>query len=294
MSTNPDNALGTNGAFGGRTSVNALNDVLSSFNGAGILSGWICSPSSGMTVTVGGDDGVRDVAIAQDPNGNKTTINNISASPVEVEIASASSTSARYDSIVAYVNSPATVDDTTLDNPGAVGIIAVEGSASDYPDDDAIRSAITSDGGTGTTAYYVVLAKISIPASTTTITTSEITVGDHAGLISDNIDWTSSIESVDVTCALDAGTISSNQSVILGGKIMIVSFAATGCTIPAANTICFKLSVSTGRSAAPIYFVDEANTYYYYAYINNANVRARPKSAVSSQTVRVFSVTPIA
>ena len=74
--TNPNNAVGTNGAFGGRTSVNAFNDGLASYS-AGIMSGWACEPSSGLTVVLGGDGNTRDVAIAEDNAGNKTTINNI-------------------------------------------------------------------------------------------------------------------------------------------------------------------------------------------------------------------------
>ena len=81
--TNPNDAVGTNGAFGGRTSVNAFNDVLAVLS-SGILSGWACSPNSGMSVVVGGDGSNRDVAIAEDNAGNKTTINNISASPIAV------------------------------------------------------------------------------------------------------------------------------------------------------------------------------------------------------------------
>lgn len=180
MGTNPNNLVGTNGAYGGRTSVNALNDVLSAFSGAGIVSGWVCEPDSGMTIKFGGDGSNRDVAIAQDPIGNRTTINNREGDPVPVEIASASATQNRMDCVVAYVNSPASVSTTTLDNPEAVGIIDVQGGNSTPPDDSAIRAAITADGGTGTVAYYVILATITIPAGTTTITSGEIEQGQAA------------------------------------------------------------------------------------------------------------------
>lgn len=182
MSTNPNSALGTNGAYGGRTSVDAFNDVLQTFNGRGVLSGFKCSPSSGMNVTVGGATGVRDVAIAEDPNGNRTTINNISGAGVSVKMATASTSSARTDVIVAYVNKPAQVSSTTIDNPSAVGIIAVVGTAgsSAAPTDSKIRTAIASDGGTGSTAYYTIIATITIPANTTTITSSMITQGASA------------------------------------------------------------------------------------------------------------------
>ena len=193
--TNPNDALGTNGAYGGRTSVDALNDVLSTYKSRGVLSGFLCEAKSGMTVTVGGTANIRDVAIAEDAVGNKTTINNISGTTVDVTVDTASTTSDRIDAIVAYVNNPATVGTTTLDNPEAVGIISVNGTSVE-PTEAAIRSAITADGGTGTTAYYVVLAIISVPMNTTTITNTLITQGegveltDNAMITSQNIDST--------------------------------------------------------------------------------------------------------
>lgn len=178
MTTNPNNSVGTNGAFGGRTSVNALNDVLQTFNGAGILSGWRCAPSSGMTVEVGGQDTtIRDVAIAEDPFGNRTTIDNILSAPIEVTLNAASASSNRYTSIIAYVNSPTNASDTTLDNPTVVGLIAVDGTATTNPTkptDAQIRTAITTDGGTGSAAYYVKLADIYVEAGLTTITADYI------------------------------------------------------------------------------------------------------------------------
>ena len=180
--TNPDNALGTNGAFGGRTSVNAFNDVLATFDGAGIVSGFAVEPDTGMTVEVGGSGTTRDVAVAEDPFGNRTTVDNISGDPIPVTIDTASTTTARIDSIVAYVNSPANASDTSVDNPTACGIIAVDGTSGGAPLDSAIRTAITADGGTGSTAYYVVIANVSVPANTTTITTSLISAGKSINL----------------------------------------------------------------------------------------------------------------
>lgn len=180
--TNPNNSLGTNGAFGGRTSVNAFNDVLATFASAGIVSGFVVEPDSGMTVAVGGDGTTRDVAVAEDPFGNRTTVDNITGDPISVTINTASTTSARIDSIVAYVNSPATASDTSVDNPTACGIIAVNGTSGGAPLDSAIRTAITADGGTGSTAYYVVIANVSVPANTTTITSGLISAGKSINL----------------------------------------------------------------------------------------------------------------
>lgn len=196
--TNPSNAVGTNGAYGGRTSVDALNDVLGAFSGAGVLSGWNVRANSGMTVMAGGQSGIRDVAIAQDQLGDRTTVNNRLGSPVNITLSASSPSSARVDSIVLYVNKPASVSTTTIDNPGACGIIAVNGTTV-APTDADIRSAITADGGTGATAYFVVIADITIPASATVITNANITnyntglIGNRAiadGAVSqDKIDW---------------------------------------------------------------------------------------------------------
>lgn len=190
--TNPDNAIGTNAAYGGRTSANAFNDGLASF-GRGILNGWACLPSSGLKVTIGGQSGVRDVAIAQDDNGNNTTINNISGSPIEVTIGAAPGTNSRIDSIVAYVDNPPEGADTEADNPDACGLIVVPGTVSSSPsapNNSTIRSAITADGGAGATAYYVVLANVLMASGTTDITSNLISSGGNAQLDGNNIDFT--------------------------------------------------------------------------------------------------------
>lgn len=189
MATNPNNAIGTNAAFSGRTSPNAFNDVLAIFGGRGIVTGWECAPSQNMVITVGGQSGARDVAIAQDNAANKLTIDNISQQPIEVEIAAASTTSVSKDCIVAYVNNPPQGEATVTDNPGACGIIDVRGSTGEVPTEDQIRSAITADGATGATAYYVVLATITVPAGATTITASNITQGGKAIVNDQNIDF---------------------------------------------------------------------------------------------------------
>ena len=177
--TNPNNAIGTNGAFSGRTSPNALNDILGAFS-KGIVSGWTCSPKTGMTVQLGGSASTRDVALAEDNAGNKLTIDNRSGAPVEVTLSGAPATNNRIDAIVAYVDNPSTGDDTTTDNPTACGIIAVSGTVAanpTAPTDAQIRSAITTDGATGGVAYYVVLATILVGTNVTTIGSGVITQG---------------------------------------------------------------------------------------------------------------------
>ena len=189
--TNPNNAVGTNAAYGGRTSVNAFNDDLSAYS-RGVLSGWACAPSSGLTVALGGNGTTRDVAVAEDVTGNKTSINNISGAPIEVTIDAAPASNSRIDVIVAYVDSTLQGSATVTDNYGVCGLITVSGTASaspSAPSESAIRSAITADGAAGATAYYVVLAKITIASGTTDLTTSNISAGDEAKITSDNVDF---------------------------------------------------------------------------------------------------------
>lgn len=177
--TNPNNAIGTNGAFDGRTSPNALNDLTAAFT-RGIVSGWNCSPKSGMTVQLGGSASVRDVALAEDNAGDKLTINNRSGAPVEITLDGAPATNNRVDAIVAYVDNPSTGDGNTTDNPTACGIIAVSGTVAanpTAPTDEQIRSAITTDGATGGVAYYVILATIRVGTSVTSIGSGVITQG---------------------------------------------------------------------------------------------------------------------
>lgn len=180
--TNPNNAIGTNGAFDGRTSPNALNDITAAFT-RGIVSGWNCAPKSGMTVQLGGSASVRDVALAEDNAGDKLTINNRSGAPVEITLDGAPATNNRIDAIVAYVDNPSTGDGNTTDNPTACGIIAVSGTVAanpTAPTDEQIRSAITTDGATGGVAYYVILATIRVGTSVTSIGSGVITQGSVA------------------------------------------------------------------------------------------------------------------
>ena len=174
--TNPNNAIGTNAAYGTRTTTNAFNDFLQLASGRGVLSGWACTPVSGMKVQLGGVAGTRDVAIAEDNLGNRTTINNRSGEAIEVTIAAASASSNRYDAIVAYVKNPAQATAATpipVDAPSVCGLIDVQGGTTGVSEAQ-IRAAITADGGGGTTAYYVVLATVYVASGTTTITSGNI------------------------------------------------------------------------------------------------------------------------
>lgn len=183
--TNPNDAIGTNAAYGSRTSVNAFNDIAQLVNGRGILSGFAVVPKSGMTVSVGGVAGYRDVAVAEDNLGNRTCINNRSVSAIDITLDAASVSANRYDAIVVYANNPAQASDTTPDAPSVCGIIAVQGGSTGVSENQ-IRSAITADGGTGSVAYYAVVATIYVAAGTTTITNTNISQS-HIAISADDI-----------------------------------------------------------------------------------------------------------
>ena len=237
--TNPNNAVGTNAAYSGRTSPNALNDVIGGFT-KGVLSGWACSPKSGMTVQLGGVTGTRDVALAEDNNGNKLTINNRSGAPVEVTLTGAPVANNRIDCIVAYVDNPATGDGSTTDNPNTCGIIAVSGTVAanpTAPSDATIRSAITTDGATGGTAYYVILASITVGTGVTTIGSGVIAQGDacqslaaiadgsvttaklaNSAVTSQKVDWTTLGALEDVTISFNNNSKTAKR-LYLGGNL---------------------------------------------------------------------------
>lgn len=236
--TNPNNAVGTNAAFGGRTSVNAFNDVASVLS-RGIITGWVCSAGGGMSVNIGGTANTRDVAIALDNSGNKTTINNISDAPINLTIDTAPATNSRYDLVVAYVDNPAMGTSTDVDNPGACGIIVVKGTASStpvVPNDSAIRTAITSDGASGSTAYYVVLAQITVGTGVTVISSGNISQSAYNSTITsanilDGAITTAKIASSAVTSGKIANnavtTAKINNGAVTSNKIDFTTFSNT-------------------------------------------------------------------
>lgn len=214
--SNPENALGTNGAYGGRTSVNAFNDVLAVFTGRGILSGWACVPDSGLTVELGGNGTDRDVAIAENSAGDKTSVNNISQAPVSVTMPAAPVANSRIDAIVAYIEaSPSSSGET--DNYTAVNLLTVSGTTASTPtapSDSDIRTAITADGAAGSTAYYVVLAYITIASGTTDIDATMITAGESAQIGTDQIlDGAVTSDKIDFATFADYSTSEVNTGI---------------------------------------------------------------------------------
>lgn len=277
--TNPNNAVGTNAAYGGRTSVNAFNDDLNIYS-RGIISGWACSPKSGMTVQIGGNGTERDVAAAEDNAGNKTSINNISGSPIDVTIPAAPATNNRIDLIVAYADNPPSGTSTVVDNPAACGIIVVSGTAAASPTpptDATIRSAITADGATGSTAYYVILAQIRVGTGVTTIGSGVITQGSRVesgakagastvstnsiadgAITSDKVDWTTFTMLAPVNEAITSfGTIpAGNTSYTMAGS----GFLCGKAIILASGThavVCLAANDDTAIAGIP--YMDSSN-----------------------------------
>lgn len=272
--TNPNNAIGTNAAYDGRTSVNAFNDDLSAYT-AGILSGWACAPDSGMTVSLGGDGNTRDVAIAEDNSGNKTTINNISGSPVNVTLEAAPGSNSRIDVIVAYVDNPPQGVSSVADNPSTCGIINVTGTASASPvapNDNAIRTAITSDGASGTTAYYVVLAEITVANGTTDLVATDIEQGDKAEISGENItDDTINGSKIDFT-TITGSQLSNILSRASAGQ-SVAMIANTTYTFDFDGFAYFRSSFSNTNGYVR-FQIKDANNNLVFEYQQNAGPKA--------------------
>ena len=187
--TNPNFIVGTNAGYNGRTTPNAFNAIMQIFDTPGVLIGWHCRAKSGMTVQIGGVAGTPDIAIAEEPGGNRTGIVNNTATPVDITIAGAPATNNRYDTIVAYVNNPQQGSGSgDINFPSQTGIIAVKGTVAanpNYPTEAQIKAAITADGGNGNTAYYVHLADIYVGQGVTSITNSNINDGTEATIPND-------------------------------------------------------------------------------------------------------------
>lgn len=267
--TNPDNTVGTNAGYDGRTTPNAFNDILGAFT-RGIVSGWACTPKTGMTVQLGGDGSTRDVAIAEDNAGNKTTINNRTATPVEITLAGAPATGNRIDSIVAYVDSGQSGQGATdVDFPSITGIIAVSGTAAGTPTaptEAQIRSAITNDGADGAGSFYVILANITVGQGVTTIGSGVITQGDvvrsyamvdtdaiaDGAVTSDKIGWTTLAPYWKVVATSTSASVSvplgyrQYRIRLFGYKSSTNSWGVITCPTATSTTYIYVQGVSAG------------------------------------------------
>ena len=176
--TNPDNIVRMGTRLGGRGSIQEENAWAQVYS-AGILAGVGAkqNPNPGMTVLVGGTTTSPDVVIATGTTGYKVALDIVGQKIITV---AAPATNSRITSIVAYTDA-LTVQSTETNvtgSPKTCGLIIVNGTAAANPQpptDTQIRQAITSDGATGSQAYYGVVANVKIDANTTTITDSLIT-----------------------------------------------------------------------------------------------------------------------
>lgn len=190
--TNPDNIVRVRARNGGRASVYEANGWAQAYS-AGILEGTgvIQNTPADMNVLVGGSATKPDVVLASNPAGYKIALDIIGQQAVAI---TAPASNKRISVIVAYTDdlSLATTQDTVTGSPASCGLIVVNGTAANSPTaptDAQIRTAITSDGATGSQAAYCVLAEILVENGTTAVDNSMITP-KIAAIGADNIDFT--------------------------------------------------------------------------------------------------------
>lgn len=196
--TNPDSIVRVRARNGGRASVYEANGWAQAYT-SGFLegSGVLQNTSADMNVLVGGSATKPDIILAENPAGYKVALDIVGQQAVAI---TAPASNSRISAIVAYTDdlSLATTEDTVTGSPSSCGLIVVNGTASaspSEPTDNQIRTAITSDGATGSQASYCIIATILVESSTTAITDSLITINQSklagTGVVtSSNIDFT--------------------------------------------------------------------------------------------------------
>lgn len=196
--TNPSDIVRVRARLDGRASVYEANGWCQSFT-TGVLSGNGVLPNTvaDMNVLVGGTPDNPDVAIAENPDGYKIALDIVGQQAIAI---TAPASQSRISAIVAYTDdlSLQSTDANTTGSPSSCGLIVVNGNTSanpTAPNDTTIRSAITSDGATGSQACYAILALITVSSSATAITSTNI-AGQKAALAgagvvsATNIDFT--------------------------------------------------------------------------------------------------------
>lgn len=254
--TNPSDSVGTNAGYNGRTSSKAFNDIMGAFS-RGVVSGWAITPSSGMTVSVGGSATERDVAIAEDNAGNRTSINNRLGTPISVTISAAPVTNNRIDAIVAYAeNSINGTGASDVDFPSGVGLITVSGTVAanpTAPDDTAIRNAITADGATGTSAFYVVLGTILVGTGVSTIGSSVITQGDKSQIASSAVQ--SVIDgfknSMNITQFDSTDSVGTFSGITISDKSLTLAQSADGSVFKFYGRMYYSNTGSSSKNLTP-------------------------------------------
>ena len=190
--TNPDNIVRVRARNGGRASVYEANGWAQPYS-SGLVegNGVTQNTSADMNVLVGGTATKPDVVLAENPAGYKIALDLVGQKAITI---TAPASNKRYSLIVAYTDdlSLSTTQDTVTGSPASCGLIVVNGTASatpTVPSDATIRTAITSDGATGSQASYCVIATILV-SSTTTIITNDLIDINISKITSKNIDFT--------------------------------------------------------------------------------------------------------
>ena len=189
--TNPDNIVRVRARNGGRASVYEANGWAQAYS-EGLLegNGVVQNTSADMSVLVGGSATKPDVVLAKNPAGYKIALDLVGQQAVTL---TAPASNSRISAVVAYTDdlSLSTDETTTTGSPASCGLIVVNGTAAatpSAPTDAQIRSAITSDGATGSQASYAIIATVEV-ASSTTIITSSLIKNNQATLGADKIDF---------------------------------------------------------------------------------------------------------
>ena len=197
--TNPGNIVRVRARTGGRASVYEANGWAQAYT-SGLLEGNGVTQNTvaDMKVLVGGSTTKPDVVLAVNPAGYRIALDLIGQQALTLTTPASNK---RISAIVAYTDdlSLATTEDTVTGSPASCGLIVVNGTAAANPVDptDAqIRTAITSDGATGSQAAYCVIATVLVANDATVIDNSLITINNAtlAGsnkVISSNLDYSS-------------------------------------------------------------------------------------------------------
>ena len=176
--TNPGNIVRVRARNGGRASVYEANGWAQQYS-SGLLAGNGVKQNTiaDMNVLVGGSSTKPDVLLAENPAGYKIALDLVGQQALTI---TAPASNSRISAVVAYTDdlSLPTTEDTVTGSPASCGLIIVNGTAAanpTAPTDAQIRTAITSDGATGSQAAYCIIAKILVSSDTTAIENSLIT-----------------------------------------------------------------------------------------------------------------------
>lgn len=206
--TNPDNIVRVRARNGGRASVFEANGWGQAYT-AGIIdgNGVVQNTSADMNVLVGGSAAKPDVLLAENPSGYRIALDVVGQQAVAI---TAPAQNSRITAIVAYTDdlSLSTTQDTVTGSPASCGLIAVNGTAAadpSEPTDAQIRTAITSDGATGSQAAYCIIATILVANDTTAITNSLIT-NNVANVRINNLNFTNTTTTQTITWKNEGGT----------------------------------------------------------------------------------------